>query len=499
MNLAIAPVALAADPVRRTSTWALLFALAGGLVTQALFFRAGLGANFLVWDLLSIAGIALTFRRGPLSRSAIVAMAGCVALGLSFFCHQSEWASVTTVPATLLLLAALPILVRDEVAWGGLSDLPARMLATLRETPDAAVATVRLPSRAVSGPARPILGRLTRGLLLGIPTAGFFALLLAADPDFARALGRGYDALGDAASFAFWSLASAAGYAFTHALHEGEAALRSVAFGPSGAPPYRERPVSVTAEGIPQGRVSPLTWGIVVAQVALVFALFVGVNLRHLFGGAALVRAPGSLTYAAYLHAGFAELIFASILSVCLVLVGHALLRPRGASAELPVPGGRVLAATEGALVVLTLVTVASCAQRLAIYEDAYGASHLRLGVAFIEVTIAGVLLLTLGKIAARSWPGYGGAVLTLFGGVAVVAGVFNADLYVARTNLDRTQAGKPLDVEYLTSLTGDARAVLSHPAVLARPELAATLRARFCARPSGDWRSARGVGRCED
>jgi hypothetical protein len=237
----------------------------------------------------------------------------------------------------------------------------------------------------------------------------------------------------------------------------------------------------------------------VIGQVTLVFGLFVAANLRHLFGGDALVRAPGSLTYATYLHAGFYEVLFATALSVCLVVVGHALLARGAAEPRSSVPGGFLLTSLEGSLLLLTGITVASCWQRLGIYEDAYGASHLRLGVAFVEVAILGVVLLTFVKVVARRWTGHGGAVLGFAVVTAIIASGFNADAYVGRTNLDRARAGKPLDVDYLTSLSPDARSVLAHPFVQEHPEIAAQLEARFCAPRHASWRSFRGTGRCSE
>jgi hypothetical protein len=230
-----------------------------------------------------------------------------------------------------------------------------------------------------------------------------------------------------------------------------------------------------------------------------VFGLFVAANVHHLFGGAALVRAPGSLTYATYLHSGFGELLFATMLSVGLVLVGHALLRPRsqGRIPGAPIPGGKLLATVEGTLLVLTGITVVSCWQRLRIYEDAYGASHLRLGVAFVELSVLGVLVLTLGKVLFRRWTGHAGAVLTLGAAVAVFASAMNTDAYVAMRNLDRAMDGKPLDTEYLASLSRDARAALDHPYLKDHPELTTRLEDAYCAAEEGGVRAFRGLGGC--
>jgi hypothetical protein len=162
------------------------------------------------------------------------------------------------------------------------------------------------------------------------------------------------------------------------------------------------------------------------------------------------------------------------------------------------VPGGRGLAALEATLLGLTGITVASCWQRLQIYEDAYGASRLRLGVAVIELAILAVLVVTLAKVLVRRWTGHAGALLALFVGIAVFASSLNADGYVATTNLDRAARGKGLDVDYLASLSVDARAALDHPFVQADPDLYARLQDGFsssCARTG--LRSYRGLGRC--
>jgi hypothetical protein len=240
-----------------------------------------------------------------------------------------------------------------------------------------------------------------------------------------------------------------------------------------------------------------VTWGVVVSLVAAVFAAFVAVNMHDLFGGESLVRERAALTYASYLHAGFAQLLVATALSVCLVVVGHVLLRA-GDDARAKVPGGVAVRALEGTLLVLSGITVVSCWQRLRIYEDAYGASHLRLGVAFVEAMILGVLVLTLAKSFWRGWRGYAGSSMALALGVSVVAAHFNADAYVGKRNLDRALAGRPLDTAYLAELTSDAAALLDHPAVRADPELTELLADAYCKPAPSDLRAFRGMSRCD-
>jgi hypothetical protein len=495
MDIAISEAPFTATSDRRRAAQALSFALLAGITTQSLFWRTSLGLNFVVWDLMVVGAAVSMLRRGVLRPTAWGAIVACVLLGGSLLLHESRWTYVIVVPSTLLMLAALPLLLGDGASLAGLSRVPEQLLVSLGRTPRAVAETARLPGLVVGGAMR----GLVRGVLVGLPTAALFTVLLASDTEFARCLSQVEEKLGDATVFAVWSVTSAASYLVMHRVH----ARRATA--PSGVAredlPYREPSTSALARYQPNAApVSVLTWAMVVGQVTLVFALFVAANLRHLFGGDAVVRAPGSVTYATYLHAGFAELLVATMLSVWLVVAGHALLLPRGPRAPgTAVPGGRLLTALEGTLLVLTGITVASCWQRLRIYEDAYGASHLRLGVAFVELAVLGVLLLTLGKVIARRWTGHAGAVLAFAMVLAVVAGGFDADAYVARTNLDRAAGGKPLDVDYLASLSADARSALDHPVVTANPALSARLRASFCGPRTGDLRSYRGLPRCRE
>jgi hypothetical protein len=501
MDIALSHIPSSMTQERRRAAAELSLALLAGGATQALFWKTGFGLNFFVWDLFVVAASVTLFQRRdgrPLGGTAWGAIGASLLLGFALVRFESDWALWIAAPATVALLAVLPLLLRDRSTLGELSRLPARAFGSLVETPEAIFATARLPGVAVGGAGSGLLRGVGRGLLLGVPTAGLFTLLLASDTDFARSLARLRAALGDMTLFAGLSILSAVGYLVSHSLH-GRRRSQRLAAGATNEVPYRALPSEPTAAvAAPVGRVAVVTWAMVIGQVALVFALFVAANLRHLFGGDALVRSPGTVTYAAYLHAGFAELLCATVLSVCLVLLGHALLRPVGAgSSGDAVPGGRLLAGLEGALLVLTGVTVASCWQRLRIYEDAYGASHLRLGVAFVELTVLGVLALTLVKVFARRWTGHAGAVIALGAVIAVLATGFNTDAYVARTNLDRAAAGRPLDVGYLASLSGDARSALDHPFVKSDPALAARLRESYCSPRGRDLRSMRGLGQC--
>jgi len=503
-HLASPPPARSAPPIagalggslERRAQLTLAGALTAGTATQALFWNAPVGLNWWLWDVMMIGIHVAIFRRGKMTAAAWGAIAASVVLGASVVGFASEWTLWVAIPTNAAVLAALPIILRDELTIAELSRLPAQWVGSLRETPASVKETVLLPNEALASGAGGTTKSLVKGTLLGLPTAGLFALLLSADAGFSRALAWIESRAQELVLFVVWSIVTAAAYVVVKTMHL--RSRREADGGPTPARgPYRVTEILAPPEG--RARVTPAAWGAVIGQVALVFAGFAAVNAKTLFGGHALVRAAGGPTYARYLHSGFGQLLVATVLSVCLVLLGHAWMRPRteGAAIE-PVPGGPALAALETALLVLTGVALASCWQRLAIYEDAYGATYLRLGVGFIELAVLGTLVLTIAKSVKRSWRGHAGAVMAMLVGVAVTAATMNADATITERNLDRAARGRPLDTAYLELLSADACAALDHPTLAADSELRQGLVAAWTAadEPHG-WRSARGIIRC--
>ena len=488
---AFAAAFLPARDARRQAVRTLATALTLGVLTQALFWRTGMGINFFLWTLIVLGAEVAAFGGGRrLPATALGAIAASVLLSFAFVFHASEWTAVVAVPVDMALLAALPFLLVDRPTVEGLAVLPSRAFGSLGRAPRATAEATQLTREALGGRS---LAGIAKGMAMGVPAAGLFALLLSTDDDFRHALDVLRSRCGEAVLFATWSLFTAA----TSLVARGLPLRPPAPADPPAPAPYRVAELAAPAEAPVPRHGGPEAWAIVVGQVVLVFGLFVGTNLRHLFGGSAIVRAADGPTYASYLHAGVAQLLVAAALSVCLVLAGHVFLY-RHAKPGAPVPGGPVMIALEATLLVLTGVTVASCAQRLAIYEEAYGATHERLGVAFVGLAILGILALTLVKVLKRSWRGHAGWTLTFLTGLAVVASAVNTDAYIARTNLARAARGKSLDVYYLSSLSRDAASVLTDPAVTVSPAIAAELAQSYSsAAPASDWRARRGLGQC--
>lgn len=489
-TLHTASTAISLEPImRRDTARALVGALAFGVATQALFWDASIGLNFPLWTALAVGAGGVWLRDERAGALPWALGAGAITASSALAIRASVWSLVLGVPATVGWLA----LFGASLAGARATELPRALLGLALSAPAGIADAAGAPARAASAKARPIAARVGLGVLIGAPTAALFAALLSSDTSFRALLSRLGDRAGTAIGFTIAALATAFGALVARRMVRPAGPSRSpTADEEVAAGPYRSVDGASVATPL-RAVITPLTWGLVLGQVALVFALFAGANVRHLFGGVATIRSEGSLTYAAYLHSGFGELVVAALLSVGLVVAGHALVTPVGAPVA---AGGRALAAVEGALLALGAVVLASCAQRLLIYEDAYGATYLRLGVLVVEIGLGATLALTLVKSLRRSWRGHWVALGAAALGVATGAALFDADGYVARTNLDRALAGKPLDETYLESLGPDACGALGHPALAAREGLGARL-SEVWTPEKVEARSRRGVVSC--
>jgi uncharacterized protein DUF4153 len=512
MDLAVFPIEGAApahveDRGKRRALTVLLGVLALGVLTQALLWGARIGLGWFVLDVTLVGASFAFLRRGPVTPAAVLVGGGAILLGGALVYYASDWALAVAFPGNVALLLVLPFVLSRPAPLFELGALPRTVLGGALLLPRAVAGSARFSARALDkGNRKHALG-LLRGLLIGVPAACLFAALLSADPSFRDALFRAADGSFEIVRFVVYSVGVAALYLVVYVFHaRGEGAEPGAAPEVSGAAapgsgPYRLLDAWAPPAVAPEGPVvRPFTWSVVLAQIALVFAGFVAVHVRYLFGGHALVRAPGPLTYATYLHAGLAQLSTAALLAVLLVIAGHFLVRDRSADRSGPVPGGKALGAVEAILLLLTGVTLLSCWQRLRIYEEAYGYTHLRLAVGFVQLGISGLLALTLAKSIARAWRGYGASLVLLGIGLTVVAALFNSDLYVARGNLERAAAGHELDVDYLAGLSADARGVLAHPALRDHDELRRMLEAGWreqaADRAHDGWRAFRGLSR---
>lgn len=198
--------------------------------------------------------------------------------------------------------------------------------------------------------------------------------------------------------------------------------------------------------------------GTVLGLLALLFAVFVAVQLRYLFGGSALVEVTPGLTYSAYAREGFAQLVVAAGLVLPILLASDWLLRRE------PARDAKRFRALAGVLVLLLLVVIASAFQRVRVYQEAYGLTESRLyGVAVLLWLTLVTAWLAATVLRGRREHFAGAAVVSAFvlGGGLVLA---NPDDLIARSNLARAEVDSPraeVDAAYLGTLGPDAVPVL--------------------------------------
>jgi two-component system sensor histidine kinase BaeS len=421
---------------------------AGLLAALVLPFRApGIG-SFLV--LMTVCGVVATADGRLRSTYHLVCGGLCTLLLSSLFLLDAPWV------VALCLLAAFAVgsvaLTEGRSAAGVLAAGVAVPLAGLRGLPWLGRSlTVSNRSRAWA----PLLRTVAVSVLLVVV---FGALFASADALFARWAGALVPdlSMGSLVLRAF-ILLSVAGLTLAGVY---------VALNP---PPVERLAVP---EGAPVSR--RFEWLVPVSLVAVVFAVFVAAQLTVMFGGHGYVRRTTGLTYADYVHQGFAQLTVVTLLT--LAVVATAVRKaPRADGTD------RLLLRTVlGVLCALTLVVVASALHRLHVYEQAYGFTRLRLLVSFFEgwLGLVVVLVLAAGIRLRGGWVPR--AVVLTGAGALLVLAALNPDAYIAQRSLDRYQQTGQADWGYLSGLSADAAPVLAG--------LPSDLPLCMSIPPAGDW-----------
>jgi hypothetical protein len=427
-----------------------------------------MGPGFAIWVvLLGVAAALVARRAGAPSPGAVVgwsAVAAAAAVAMTL--RDTE----VLIPLLLLVLLTAASMVLLRV--GGV-----RLWAT--KPADHVLGFAMVPARSALGVV-PLLGDLRpseessrhrlsaagRGVLLAAPLLLVFgALFVSADAGFSRILSE--EALKHVV------IVIVVGW-FTAGLLSGVRAKRL------------PNPLA----GFTTPRLGTEETAVVLGLLALLFLIFVGFQLGYLFGGRGVIEATTGLTVADYARRGFFELMVVGILTIGVLLVGDALTTSRRAF--------RWFAAL---LIACVLVMLASAAQRLMLYTDAFGLTVDRITAAAVMIWVAAVLVL-FAVTVLRERPG-------LFSSGAVVTGIVTAFSLVivnpgamaARSNLERAVAGvREADVGFLAGLGGDAVPVIleriDELPLDARCELGGRLLTRWAdddtdaARKNRDWRT---------
>ncbi len=214
-------------------------------------------------------------------------------------------------------------------------------------------------------------------------------------------------------------------------------------------PPGVERPV------VRRPAQHRFEWLAPVLLVDAVFVLFLAAQAAAFFGGHEYIQRTTGLTYADYVHQGFAQLTIATALTLLVVWAAAR-------KARLETGADRWwLRGSLGALCLLTLVVVASALHRMDLYQDAYGFTRLRLVVDLFEGWLGLVVVAVL--VAGIGLRGWWLARFALLAGATMLLGlaVVNPDAWIAQHNIDRYEATGKLDTAYLAGLSADALPVI--------------------------------------
>lgn len=456
----------------------LLAALMLGVLGDALLRVMPWGLNLTLW-VMAIAVAVMLLARNQVSWAAERRR---LAIPLILFAAFTAWRDssllkvldVGAVLAVFSLALARPRLGSIRLA-GAVEYALGAFLAGIQATLGIvllALGDIQWKELPQSGWSRRAFG-LGRGLVLAIPLLLVFgALFMAADAVFAGLVK-------DLLDIDLVKL-------FTHLFIIGFATwivggyLRGLLLG-------KETPMALN--GLPKSlSLGIIEIGTVLGLLDLLFLSFVIVQLRYLFGGAALVHVTAGLTYAQYARRGFFELVTVAALVLPLLLGAHWLLNKAEAQAK------RIFRLRAGAQLLLLLVVMVSAVQRMRLYQNEYGLTELRLYTTAFMGWLAVVFL----WFAATVLRGY--RERFVFG--ALVAGflllaalhVLNPDTLIVRTNVALAQAGRRFDASYAASLSADAvpALVASLPKLsqAERSKAAACILAIWLPPIDSDWRA---------
>ena len=198
-------------------------------------------------------------------------------------------------------------------------------------------------------------------------------------------------------------------------------------------------------------RIPEREWQVPLGVVIAIFVAFVVAQAAAVVGGHDYVMRTAGVTYAESARQGFGQLTLATAL-VLLLVAGVRALGRTGTERD-----RQVMRAMNAALCVLTLLVVASALRRMALYQEAYGYTTLRINADLFEVWLGLVVLAVLVSLFTPTRRWLGRTVLVTAAALTIVGTVGNTSAWVADRNIERWQATGKIDTWYLSSLPADA------------------------------------------
>jgi len=459
------------DIKHTTRIW--LIPLALGFLADQLFFGQVPGITFPIFSAIVLAaGLFIAAGEGKKPRAASLVLI----VPILFF---AVMAALRTEPFTrminilftlggMLILAAtllggqwlryglVDLLLNPLMVIGSAFFEPLRFFSR-KKTPIEGESTETAPTSV----SRPWIA-VVRGLLLAVPVIALLtALLASADPVFSDGLER---------FLAIFNTDNLAEYIMRLVT------ITAIAFLLLGVYLYATlRSQNEKLTGLDKPLIAPFLGSIeasvILTLVNLLFALFVAIQVRYFFGGAANIHIDG-FTYAEYARRGFGELVAVAIVSLLLLQGLSAVVR------RLEKRQGTIFSALGVTLVLLVLVILVSAFQRLWLYESAYGYTQTRTYTHIFMIWLGILLVATLVLEITRNTRAFAIATLLAALGFAISLNVVNVDRFVVHQNILRAQMGYELDAAYFLSLSSDATPLLVE--IFQRGDLAADAQDRL-------------------
>jgi hypothetical protein len=303
----------------------------------------------------------------------------------------------------------------------------------------------KLRSRSTRG-TRTIMPVL-RGLLLALPVAiVFIGLLASADVVFASWVGSLFSISLPNVQDALWHIVIILTVAWILA--------GGLAFAISRRGAAENEPWESVLDTVPQKiHIGFVEGAVVLTVVNVIFLAFGWIQLTYLFGGPANITSEG-YTYADYARRGFFELVAVSVLTMALILGLHSFTWRETRMQS------NVFKSLATLMVVLTCVLLASAFDRMWLYEEAYGFTHLRLIVHVFEIWLALLFCWLVFTLWANSRKFALGAFVAVLGFLATL-NLINMDSTIAERNVARFVSTGNIDSDFLMQLSEDATPTL--------------------------------------
>jgi len=452
-----------------------------GLIANSLFRETittgipiGLGMTVFI-DITALATVLIAFKFDmPLGRKGLYFLLPAIIFSLGFVFNDSPTllaidlgVSFLSLTFTALSLSGIALTTSGTIDY--LSAILSGVGLPLLNAADLLYNCVEW-DKLMPNTAAKHLRSVVRGLAIGLPvTAIFLALFVSADAAFAAIIGKSikFDAGDFFSQTTFTCVCSwlAAGYfhSFTLWKHttannqklivETETSLGLIEQNTNkqNLTPLRESSTALAFEKPTQIKLGLTETVTVLGLVNMLFAIFVAVQLKFLFGGASLVGLTPGLSFAEYARKGFFDLNIACALVLPMLLIADHWLDRSNRHAI------KVLRGLSFSLLGLLSVVMASALMRMHLYQTEYGQSELRLYTTAFMAWLGMVCLIFSGTVLTGIRKYF--AFCSFNAGLIVIAGLhlLNPDAMIERANLSMAKTGKAFDALYAVSLSNDA------------------------------------------